>query len=254
MDRPRPDRSRRRASFSRDSVIAHAPSDIAARPRGRLIHKIHSQDTCCVTQTALMVVTPRPGAETPAVGEERRTLLAAKRAHLANLPVDRYPHVRAAAAPLTECDDEPAYCSFGVDLYIEGAPALMVKLKRTPQGEAEVQARDRRTPKLDRSIIVSASTRSVPILAAMLRSRQWWTYPPLRTTPAGSMLPRSSPATPSGCSRTNTCSRPWAYPAARTADTPLAWACATPPTDGAWCTHAVTDRAARLRHWQPAGS
>jgi AcrR family transcriptional regulator len=81
-------------------------------------------------QTALMLVTQRPGAESQAAREERDALLAQKRAHIESLPSDRYPHVRAAAVPLTDCDDEAAYYSFGVDLYIEGALALMRKVKR----------------------------------------------------------------------------------------------------------------------------
>ena len=32
--------------------------------------------------------------------------------------------------PLTDCDDEAAYYSFGVDLYVEGAQALLRRQKR----------------------------------------------------------------------------------------------------------------------------
>ena len=81
-------------------------------------------------QTAMMLVTQLPGAESQAAQEERDVLLAEKRAHIDQLPDDRYPRIRAAAEPLTNCDDVPAYYSFGVDLYIEGALALMRKVKR----------------------------------------------------------------------------------------------------------------------------
>jgi TetR/AcrR family transcriptional regulator, tetracycline repressor protein len=81
-------------------------------------------------QTAMMLVTQRPGAESQAAQEERDALLAQKRAHVESLPADRYPHVRAAAVALTDCEDESAYYSFGVDLYIEGALALMRRHKR----------------------------------------------------------------------------------------------------------------------------
>jgi hypothetical protein len=81
-------------------------------------------------QTAMMLVTQRPGAESQAAREERDALLAEKRAHIEQLPADRYPHIRDAAEPLTNCDDVPAYFSFGVDLYIEGALALMRKVRR----------------------------------------------------------------------------------------------------------------------------
>jgi TetR/AcrR family transcriptional regulator, tetracycline repressor protein len=81
-------------------------------------------------QTAMMLVTQLPGSESQAAREERGALLAEKRAHIENLPADLYPRVRSAAVPLTDCEDEDAYYSFGVDLYIEGAQALMRRVKR----------------------------------------------------------------------------------------------------------------------------
>jgi TetR/AcrR family tetracycline transcriptional repressor len=81
-------------------------------------------------QTAMMLVTQKPGAENQAAREMREVLLAEKRAHVENLPPHLYPHVRAAALPLTDCYDDAAYYSFGVDLYIEGALALMRRVKR----------------------------------------------------------------------------------------------------------------------------
>jgi TetR/AcrR family tetracycline transcriptional repressor len=81
-------------------------------------------------QTAMMLVGQRPGAESQAAVEERDALLAAKRAHVQGLPVDRYPHVQAAADALTDCEDEAAYYGFGVDLYIEGVQAILRRVKR----------------------------------------------------------------------------------------------------------------------------
>ncbi|MGA8246437.1 MAG: TetR family transcriptional regulator [Nocardioides sp.] len=81
-------------------------------------------------QTAMMLVTQRPGAESETALAERDALLAEKRTHIEQLPADRYPHVRAAALPLTDCDDERAYYTFGVDLYVEGAQALLRRSKR----------------------------------------------------------------------------------------------------------------------------
>jgi TetR/AcrR family transcriptional regulator, tetracycline repressor protein len=81
-------------------------------------------------QTAMMLVTQRPGAESQAARDERDALLAQKRAHVESLPADLYPLTRAAAIPLTDCDDEDAYYRFGVDLYIEGAQALLRRVKR----------------------------------------------------------------------------------------------------------------------------
>ncbi len=81
-------------------------------------------------QTAMMLVTQRPGAENDAALDERDARLAEKRAHIERLPADLYPHVRAAAVPLTDCDDELAYYTFGIDLYLEGAQALLRRAKR----------------------------------------------------------------------------------------------------------------------------
>jgi hypothetical protein len=81
-------------------------------------------------QTAMMLVTQLPGSESQAAREERDVLLAEKRAYVEGLPADVYPHVQAAATALTDCEDETAYYFFGVDLYIEGAKALLRKVKR----------------------------------------------------------------------------------------------------------------------------
>jgi TetR/AcrR family tetracycline transcriptional repressor len=81
-------------------------------------------------QTAMMLVTQRPGAESQVGLAERDARLAEKRAYIKQLPADRYPHVRAAAVTLTDCDDEDAYYLFGVDLYLEGAQALLRRSKR----------------------------------------------------------------------------------------------------------------------------
>jgi AcrR family transcriptional regulator len=81
-------------------------------------------------QTAMMLVTQMPGAESQSARDERDAVLAEKRAHVERLPEDLYPHVRAAAEPLTNCDDEAAYYSFGIDLYLEGAQALLRRVKR----------------------------------------------------------------------------------------------------------------------------
>ncbi len=81
-------------------------------------------------QTAMMLVTQLPGSETQAAQDERDALLAAKRAHLYALPADEYPLVREAADALTDCEDAEAYYAFGIDLYVEGAQALLRRHKR----------------------------------------------------------------------------------------------------------------------------
>jgi AcrR family transcriptional regulator len=81
-------------------------------------------------QTAMMLVGQLPGAENQTASAERDAMRAEKRAHIQGLPAERYPHVRAAAVSLTDCDDEDAYYAFGVDLYLEGAQALLRRQKR----------------------------------------------------------------------------------------------------------------------------
>ncbi len=81
-------------------------------------------------QTAMMLVTQLPGAETQAARDQRDALLAEKRAHVEALPAELYPHVRRAADVLTDCADEEAYYAFGIDLYLEGAQALLRRQKR----------------------------------------------------------------------------------------------------------------------------
>jgi TetR/AcrR family transcriptional regulator, tetracycline repressor protein len=81
-------------------------------------------------QTAMMLVGQLPGAESQTARAERDAMRAEKRAHIQSLSAQLYPHVQAAAVLLTDCDDEDAYYSFGVDLYIEGAQALLRRQKR----------------------------------------------------------------------------------------------------------------------------
>lgn len=81
-------------------------------------------------QTAIMMVSQAPGAETQAALAERDQILAAKRQHIAALSIDRYPNLVAAIGPLLDCADDQAYYSFGIDLYMEGAEALLRRQKR----------------------------------------------------------------------------------------------------------------------------
>ncbi len=81
-------------------------------------------------QTAVMLVTQFPGNESQVAAAQREEVVAAKRAHIASLRSDRYPHLVDAAIPLTDCDDPAGYFGFGVDLYIEGAEALLRRYKR----------------------------------------------------------------------------------------------------------------------------
>ena len=80
-------------------------------------------------QTALMLVTQLPGAETQTARDERDALVAEKRRHLVGLP-DRFAHVREAGMALTACDDPQAHYRGGVELYVEGVEAMLRRRKR----------------------------------------------------------------------------------------------------------------------------
>ena len=75
-------------------------------------------------QTAIMLVSGRPGAETSTPQDERAAVMAGKQAALAGLPVDRFPHLVECAVALTDCGDEISYYQGGIDLFIAGVQAL----------------------------------------------------------------------------------------------------------------------------------
>jgi hypothetical protein len=81
-------------------------------------------------QTAIMLVSQMPGAETQAAEEQREMLLEAKRAHIASLSPEQFPHVREASFALTDCADVDGYYDFGIDLFVAGAEALLRRHKR----------------------------------------------------------------------------------------------------------------------------
>ncbi len=75
-------------------------------------------------QTAIMLVSGRPGAETLVPRDEREAVMAGKRAALSSLPADRFPHLVECAAALTDCADENAYYAAGIDLFMAGVSTL----------------------------------------------------------------------------------------------------------------------------------
>ena len=81
-------------------------------------------------QTAIMLVSQMPGAETQAAEQQREQLLAQKRSHLDGLPADEFPHVREASFALTDCADVDGYYGFGIDLFVAGSEALLRRHKR----------------------------------------------------------------------------------------------------------------------------
>jgi AcrR family transcriptional regulator len=81
-------------------------------------------------QTAIMLVSQMPGAETQAAEEQRDQLLQHKRAYLDALAPEAFPRVREAAFALTDCADVDGYYGFGIDVFVAGAEALLRRHKR----------------------------------------------------------------------------------------------------------------------------
>ncbi len=75
-------------------------------------------------RTAVTLVATEPGAMPGQDGEQHEALLAAKRAGLATLPADRFPHLLESADALLACDDMDAYYASGVELFVAGVQAL----------------------------------------------------------------------------------------------------------------------------------
>jgi len=79
-------------------------------------------------QSVVMLVVGAPGAETDVPEQDRQTMRDRKRAELAALPVDRFPHLVECAGPLTECEDPTAYYADGIDLFLAGVAALATRI------------------------------------------------------------------------------------------------------------------------------
>jgi TetR/AcrR family tetracycline transcriptional repressor len=74
--------------------------------------------------TGLMLVMSEPGMGSGLTEAERAEHQRRKQVELASLPPDRYPHLVAAAVPMTSCADLEFHYQFGVDLFIAGVEAL----------------------------------------------------------------------------------------------------------------------------------
>ncbi len=79
-------------------------------------------------QSVVMLVAGAPGAETDVPEPERQTMRDRKRAALAALPGDRFPHLVECAGALTSCEDPETYYADGVDLYLAGVSALAARM------------------------------------------------------------------------------------------------------------------------------
>jgi TetR/AcrR family tetracycline transcriptional repressor len=75
-----------------------------------------------VLSSAVMLVTTQAGIEIPG-HVERAEVQRQKRIALASLPPDRYPHIIASAAYLTDCESPEAYLARGLDAIIAGVRA-----------------------------------------------------------------------------------------------------------------------------------
>lgn len=75
-------------------------------------------------QTALMLVSEMPGGEFSVAASEREAVREAKRATIAQLPAQAYPHVRESIDVLMGCDDVDGYFAYGTELFVAGVVAL----------------------------------------------------------------------------------------------------------------------------------
>jgi AcrR family transcriptional regulator len=72
---------------------------------------------------ALRVAIGLVGGERTEEAEETRR----RRIAFETLPRDRYPHIVAAAGPMSSCDDPDGYYQFGLELFLAGVYALAPK-------------------------------------------------------------------------------------------------------------------------------
>jgi AcrR family transcriptional regulator len=75
-----------------------------------------------VLSSAVMLVSTQAGIEIPQAAERAETQRR-KRIALASLPPDRYPHIIASAAHLTDCESPESYLARGLDAIIAGVRA-----------------------------------------------------------------------------------------------------------------------------------
>jgi TetR/AcrR family tetracycline transcriptional repressor len=75
-----------------------------------------------VLSSAVMLVSTQAGIEIPEP-DERAEHQRRKRIALASLPLDRYPHIAASAAYLTDCESPDTYLTRGLDAIIAGVRA-----------------------------------------------------------------------------------------------------------------------------------
>lgn len=74
-------------------------------------------------RTAVMLVSTEPGREDGLTPAERDEVIRGKRTTLEALPVDRYPHLVAAADAFTACADPDTYYASSIDAFVAGVLA-----------------------------------------------------------------------------------------------------------------------------------
>jgi AcrR family transcriptional regulator len=84
--------------------------------------------------TGVMLAMSEPGFEPGMTEAERVEHQRQARVRLSLLPPDRFPHVVAAAGPLTACDDPDFHYRLGIDTFIAGVQAMS---RRVATGHAD---------------------------------------------------------------------------------------------------------------------
>jgi AcrR family transcriptional regulator len=96
---------------------------LAVLGRGGFGSDLASEVARCALWTALMLVMSEPGYNPGLSPAERAEQQRQSQIRLAMLPPDRFPHVVAAARPMTSCDDPEFHYQFGISLFIAGVEA-----------------------------------------------------------------------------------------------------------------------------------
>jgi AcrR family transcriptional regulator len=96
---------------------------LAVLERGGFDPALAAEVARCALWTALMLVMSEPGYNPGLSPAERAEQQRQSQIKLAMLPPDRFPHLVAAAGPMTACEPEFHY-RFGIDLFISGVTAV----------------------------------------------------------------------------------------------------------------------------------
>jgi AcrR family transcriptional regulator len=104
------------------SMLA-AETALAVLGRGGFDPDVASEIARSALWTALMLVMSEPGYNPGLSPDDRAEQQRQSQIRLAMLPPDRFPHMVAAARPMTSCDDPEFHYQFGISLFIAGVEA-----------------------------------------------------------------------------------------------------------------------------------